>query len=177
MKCPYPYIANFIWFQTIWFLAVGKGDSSYLFLLPLFAVHFLLCYQWKRELEVIASCALIGIIADSIFYKFGLYAFRNEPDILPIPFWLIAIWIGFAGTLRHSLRTFLNKPMLITALAGVFAPISYLAAMRLNAVTFPYGPYFTLICVSAAWIIMMTCFVKIVNFIETDLANTEERQK
>lgn len=167
MKYSYPYLLNFIWFQAIWFLAVVKGDNAYFILLLLLVVHFLLCHERKLELKVVASCALVGIAVDSILYKLGFYVFRNEPQILTIPFWLIAIWIGFAGTIRHSLRTFLNKPILITVLAGVFAPTSYFAAMRLGAVAFPHGPFITLLCVSAAWIIMMQSFRRIANFFES----------
>ena len=65
------------------------------------------------------------------------------------PSWILALWLGFALTVNHSLGWLQEKPWLAALLAALFAPVSYLAGERLGAVTVanPSG----LLLVSVAW--------------------------
>ena len=132
-------IVNAVIFQAIWFLAILFGDSLVLLAVPfLLALHF---YGLRRiygpqaylrnELFLVALCLLIGFFTELIKLQLGVWSaavLNNMP-----PFWLMAIWAGFAITL-HSSLSFLQGKVLVPALLGLlFAPASYFAGAKLSA--------------------------------------------
>jgi hypothetical protein len=114
-----------------------------------------------KELKIIVACTLVGVIVDSLLTFFHVFEFGKHGFFLPIPIWLVAIWIAFSGTLAHSLEYLIKKPYLMTFLAALCAPISYLAAARFEVVHFPLGNTYTYFIVSAAWIITIPILVHI----------------
>jgi len=143
---------NLAWYQALWLTAVAGGPplTGALFLLLL--VHLLWVDCWRSELGLMLGCALPGCLVDSLLTHWGVFVFDPMPTALPIPLWLVAIWLGFAGTLRSSLRWLTSRPLLMTALAGFGAPLTYLGAGRLGAVNFPLGMLGTALVIGAVWI-------------------------
>ena len=156
MKIPtYTKIHNVLMYQAIWFVAV-LGTIDYQWLLALLLLlHVVWSGQWQREMRLMLLGAGLGGTIDAVFTGLGVYVFSSSVSWSPIPLWLIAIWMGFCGTLRHSLRPLVNKPFVITGLAAVGAPMSYLAAQRFGAVDFPLGGLRTAIMVGMAWVVVM----------------------
>ncbi len=157
---------NFAGYQSLWFIAILGGQSFEWVLLLLILLHLTLCNDWKTETKIILSCAAIGISIDSAFALQGLYQFSEEPNYLPIPLWLVGIWLGFISTLRHSLDFMRKKPLLMTMSAGLSAPLTYMAGMRLGAVEFPLGTPLSLMCIGLAWMGMVPIFIRICCFFE-----------
>ncbi len=159
---------NFVWFQSIWFLAILAGGQFEWLLALLIVGHLYLCKDWITELRVMLSCAAIGVSIDGTLTWFGVFVFTPSPELTLIPLWLVAIWFGFVGTLRHSLRFMTTKPLLMTIASGISAPLSYLAAMRFDAVEFPLGIWPTAIIVSVAWMLMMPIFLFVLRVLVDD---------
>ncbi|GFD72390.1 membrane protein [Tenacibaculum sp. KUL113] len=159
---------NFLWFQSIWFIAILGGQPLEWALVTLIASHLYFCKEWITELKLMAFCVTIGVGIDGVNTWFGVFEFNNESQITLIPIWLVAIWCGFIGTLRHSLRFMTTKPWLITLASGISAPLSYLGAMRLGAVEFPLGVWTTSILISISWMLMMPIFLFILRTIEDE---------
>jgi hypothetical protein len=152
---------NLVLFQLLWFTAV-LGRESWLWLLALLLIaHVLLCSDRKAELKIMLLCGGIGSAVDIALTLAGAFVFTPEPSALPIPIWLIALWLGFAATLRHSLSYLLERPAIAAAAAGLTAPLSYFAAMRLGAVDFGFGTPLTLILLGVLWAAMMAAFILI----------------
>ena len=155
----YNNFINIVWYQALWFTAI-LGQTTYEWVLTLLLlVHLLLVPNWHNELKVMLACGLVGISADSILTQFGVYVFTPEPSLaalpLPIPFWLMAIWLGFAGTLLHSFSFFMTRPLLGTLIVAGVAPFSYMAGVRFGAVGFgPEAPVAMLIF-GAVWLCLM----------------------
>jgi hypothetical protein len=143
---------NFFWYQALWLTAVAGGTPVTLALLFLLALHLLWVECWRSELMLMVGCALPGCVADGLLVSLGVFVFVPTPSPGPIPLWLIAIWLGFAGTLRGSLRWLSTRPPLMAVLAGVGAPLAYLSAARLGAVTFPLGALQTGGIIGAVWV-------------------------
>ena len=143
---------NFAWYQALWFTAVAGGPPLTAALLLLLVVHLLWVDCWRSEVVLMLGCALPGCVVDSLLTHFGVFVFDPLPAAAPIPLWLVTIWLGFAGTLRHSLRWLSARPRLMAALAGIGAPLTYLAAARLGAVSFPLGALGTGLLVGAVWL-------------------------
>ena len=161
LKVAYPKWLNFTLFQSIWFAAILGQESLEWLVALLLAAHFLLCADLKDELKVVLACAVIGIIADTMLTLAGVFIFDPKPSTLPVPFWLIGIWLGFAGTFRHSMSYLLARPMVAVAASAVAAPLSYLAGMKLGAVSFGLDITSTALVLGLLWVCMMAVFIRI----------------
>jgi hypothetical protein len=150
----YSKVLNFAWYQLLWFVAVMGGDTLAWLLLVLLVMHLLSVASLRSELTLMVPAALMGCAIDSVIAAAGYYVFDPAPRLLPIPVWLIAIWLGFAGTLRHSMGWLVARPGLMTILTSVGAPLTYLAAARLGAVSFPMGLWPTALVVGLCWAAM-----------------------
>jgi len=148
---PYSRVLNFAWYQLLWFTAVlGGSDVTYLLALMLVA-HLTLVAKRRSEAALMLGAAALGGAFDGLIASAGFYAFAEAPAVLPVPIWLLGIWMGFAGTLRHSMAFMAARPRLLTAAAAVFAPLTYLAAERLGAVTFTHGSVPTAVVIGLSW--------------------------
>ena len=159
----YPKWLNFVWFQCIWFIAILGREQTQWPLLALLLMHLAWCKDWKVEARLMLLCATVGVVLDSLFTWQGVFKFAEPTILLPIPVWLVAIWLAFAGTLRHSLDYLLEKPVLAALCAGISAPLSYLAGMRLGAVEFGLSSLTTMSLIAVAWTGAMPLLIYISN--------------
>lgn len=154
-------LVNFIWFQSIWVIAI-LWQNQYLGLLAILLVlHLVITANKKAELSLWVIGGSIGIAIDGTLTQLAFFIFPTPSEWLPIPWWLVIIWLAFLGTLRHSLGYLLTKPRLACALGAVFAPISYFAGMRLGAVEFGRHLVTTGIVLAASWAIFMPLLVRL----------------
>ncbi len=157
MKRPSPAICNMLWYQAIWFLAILGGGATVAIVGILLIWHLARSVNRIAELIIVVGCGSCGYLADTLFSALGIYQFPGG-SVLPAPLWLLGLWLGFAGTLRHSLAYLTDRPLLLVIFGAVGAPLSYLAAARLGAVVFPYGNVATLILVSLTWVTLLPLF-------------------
>ena len=98
--------------------------------------------------------AILGMVVDSALTVTGVFSFSSPDYGLLIPWWLLALWAGFAGTLRHSLAYF-RKHYLFSFVGGaIFGPLSYAAGARLGAVEFEMGTTVTMAILSPIWAVV-----------------------
>lgn len=157
----YRKLLNFAWYQSIWFLAILGGETFEPLLAALLLAHVLACRDWQAEAKLMIACATMGIGVDSILYSQGLYIFAEAPILLPIPLWLMCLWLGFAGTLRHSMSYLVNRPRLACVAASVAAPFSYFAGERFGAVSFALDDQATAITIGLSWALLMIAFTRL----------------
>ena len=158
MNRPGPALRNMLWYQSIWFLAICLGPAAEIPVFMLLSWHLARADDSTGEFIVVLACGTAGYLADSLLASVGLYHFDDPTGHLPAPLWLLGLWMGFAGSLRHSLAFLVRRPRLLTAAGTVGAPLSYLAAMRLDAVAFPHGAPLTLVVVGVTWAILLPLF-------------------
>lgn len=159
-------LLNFVLFQAIWFGCVLWRDAFEPVAFALIALHLLLSSNRKTELGLMLSCGLFGTAIDSVLSLSGVFEFSGNDMLLPIPLWLVAIWLGFAATLRHGLQFFVDRPAILLPLAAIGAPLNYLAAERFGAVEFPLGGTLTAATVSAVWVLITLKFVLSARFFD-----------
>lgn len=157
MKGPNPAIRNMLWYQSIWFLAVLGGSATVSIIGMLLIWHVARSTNRVAELIIIVGCGGCGYLADSVISALGIYRFPAG-SALPAPLWLLGLWLGFAGSLQHSLAYLTDRPLLLVIFGAVGAPFSYLAAARFGAVDFPYGNVATLTLVSLTWVTLLPLF-------------------
>lgn len=161
MKLPkYNKVCNFLWYQSVWFTAILGREAWEPLLLALLALHLAWCRDWRAELKLMLSCGILGVVADSGLSMSGLYLFDPSPSVLPIPLWLVGLWLGFAGTLNHSMSYLVSRPLIASAMSLAAAPLSYFAGARFGAVTFGLDAQAAAITIGATWALLMLLFTK-----------------
>lgn len=135
-------LLNFAGFQVCWFATVIGAARGAPWLGPVVTVAWLIAHfaglragVWL-EARVILVAALLGWIADSTLVLANLIFFP-EPTRLggPSPVWMVALWAGFAATLRHALGWLRGRWLLGAALGAVGGPLAYLGGEALGAVS------------------------------------------
>lgn len=145
----YGAFLNFLGYQLLWFLAVLGKEPVLPVLALLLLLHLALVRNRASEAALMAGAALLGSAFDLALTLAGFYRFDDTGATLPL--WLPLIWMGFAATLRHSMAFMVGRPRLMTAAATVFAPLTYLAAARFGAVSFPFGNVATALVIGLSW--------------------------
>ncbi len=143
-------IINFIWFQTIWFLAILFEDAYLLIILALLALHILFSKHKLEDTLLGLGIGIYGSLVDGVLLQSGLFAFSNQFAWF-IPYWLVTLWIAFGMMLRTSLDYLQGRYVLSAILGAISGPLSYIAGERLNAVTFPQSSLLTVTVLSVIW--------------------------
>lgn len=95
---------------------------------------------------VLVAAGIIGAIAESAMVASGLVSFAAQVPQLPVPPWIVALWIGFATTLP-VLGAWIGPqtvgrrvwPLAAIVLGLIAGPIAYVAGERLDALTLAPG--------------------------------------
>ena len=135
---PILQICNAVIFQATWFgcvLGGAAGQPIWGFL----GVGVLLGLNLRQppvrsDLFFMAVLGVIGLVLDTFWIELGVLSY---PGGWLAPMWIVALWLGFALTVNHSLAWLQQKPLLAGLMAAAAAPLSYLGGERLGAVTVP----------------------------------------
>lgn len=97
-----------------------------------------------REAVVLAAAGLIGAGAETGLTALGLVSFAATAPPLPIPTWIVALWIAFATTLPVLNRWIgptsgQRWQWKAAALGFIGGPLAYIAGERLGALTLVPG--------------------------------------
>lgn len=134
--------ANALGYQAVWFSAVigaGRGlawpgvAAAVVFALA----HAALCPQppggRAADLRLMALALGCGLALDGGLALSGLARYAADATALPAggaPLWILAIWVSFALTLRHSMAFLLGRPAMALVLGALGGPLAYLGAER-----------------------------------------------
>lgn len=144
-------VANFIWFQTVWFLAIFTQYAYSWLLVGLLVGFFVFSARRGPDLVLMVAIMLLGGVIDSVLTMVGIFAFSSPGFGLPIPLWLLALWAGFSLTLPYSLNYLQGNPVICAVLGAIFGPLSYWAGARFGAVSFNYELSITLGLLAVVW--------------------------
>lgn len=124
-------VANAVLFQCTWFACVLGGTVWGFAALVTLTVATLSHGSARLELPVAFGLGAFGWLIDSVWVVVGILSY----DARTAPMWLGFLWFAVALTINHSLRSLQARPLLGGLLAGGTAPLSYLGAEALGAVT------------------------------------------
>lgn len=151
-------VLNVLGFQAVWLVSViGAGRGLWwpgLVVAVLFATLTLaFTPERNRDLRTLSIALPLGFLMDSILVQSQSLQFAC-PYPLPglAPVWIMALWLGFALTLNHSLRSIYAKalPTFLFGLLG--GPIAYgIASMRFEAMSIQGGALQCAIWVGLVW--------------------------
>lgn len=124
-------IVNGMLFQLVWIGCVWGGATGRWWLGPLFVVAFGL-WQVPRtdsplaDLKLATVAAGTGLIVDTAYLRLGLVAYPEPgPWVAMAPIWILALWVGFALTLNHSLAWLKGRPALAAVMGATAGPLSF----------------------------------------------------
>ena len=148
-------VLNAIAFYAAWAVtAYGAANGTpWLFLvafLPWLPLHLWACGAdgWS-EAKLLATAGAVGYGADSALVLGGWLDFPPQAELgAPTTLWMVALWAGFAATLRHSMRWVIGHPAIAAALGAGGGPFSYWAGERLGALTLGEG---WVVAVAVVW--------------------------
>ena len=149
-------VANFLLFQVTWFACVLGGAHGMPWLGPLAVALFVALHLGRAprpaaEVRLLAGAALTGALFDSLLAASGWLAYPSgqwHPALAP--YWIVAMWVGFAATLNLSLGWLKGRPYLALLFGSVGGPLAYLAGAKLGGVTF-VEPTAALLALAVGW--------------------------
>ena len=162
-------LINLVGFQAGWWLLILYQQQYWWVVAGFLILHIASVPSRLNEVLVIFSTALSGVLIDSVLALLGVYIFSDSGQFLPVPYWLVLLWLVFAATVRHSLSYLRDKYWLAAALGAVGGPLSYLGGMKLGAVDFGYRPAAVLAILSIIWACLMPVIFLISHCVEAQL--------
>ena len=121
------------WFACVLSAAAGRPWIGLTVVAVLIVLHVARADSPRREIVLILVAALVGAIADTLLVQVGLLNFSSTALAGVSPPWMIALWMIFATTLRHSLAGLQTRLALAAVVAAVGGPLAYAAGVRLGA--------------------------------------------
>lgn len=152
------WLPNALCFQVVWIAAVGGAARGWWWAGPLalavFAAWQLSSSAWPRsDAMLMLGSATLGFAIDSAWVWLDLMHFTTA---LPwsgfAPVWIVAMWMGFALTLNHSLAALKRRLWLAAALGVAGGPLAYAIAQQAwRAVEFAQPAWLVLSALAVAW--------------------------
>ncbi len=98
---------------------------------------------------------LVGAVWDSALVAAGWLVYPSGTLIAgTAPYWIVALWIGFATTFNLSLRYFKQRLWLASLLGAVGGPLAFFAGERLGGVVFT-DTTIALVALAVGWAVLM----------------------
>jgi hypothetical protein len=162
------WLPNAICFQLVWLAAVGGAAQGWWWAGPgallLFALWQLPLSRWPRaDLQLMLGAAAVGFLIDSLWVRLELMRFSTPlPWNGVAPVWIVALWMGFALTLNHSLASLKRHPWLAAALGLVGGPLAYGVAERAwDAVDLSEPSWVSLLALGIAWAVVTPLLLRL----------------
>ncbi len=148
-------IANAVFFEIFWFVAVFYQNAGAWACMLLLAIHFMVSPDRKGDFLCTYKVVILGVALDFTLMQAGVFAFPGGY----FPFWLVLLWVAFALFLRHAMGFLGEKPMYLQiAVGGIGGALSYVAGAKLGAVEIPLGFVHTTAILVAIWAVALPLF-------------------
>ncbi|MFK8053301.1 MAG: DUF2878 domain-containing protein [Woeseiaceae bacterium] len=173
-------VANFLFFQVTWLALVAGAAKDMIWPGALLCMMFLTWEFYhasnRRGLALMLLCGLAGsIIVDGSYVLLGIaeYAMPLGPIV---PLWIMGLWIIFSLTIPQSMSWMRKRPVVGALMAGLAAPLSYLAGHKLDAISFPIGLSNALLITALTWIPAIYLMI-VISMKTLPITNAEAQKK
>jgi hypothetical protein len=161
-----PVLINFVLFQLAWFACVLGAANGLPWVGPLVvagvvAVHLARVPDRRAESALLLVAAMLGTLFDSTLVTAGLLSYPDGNWLASMaPYWIIAMWIGFATTLNVSLNWLKGRPAIAMIFGAIGGPLAFVAGQKLGAVSF-VEPAQALAALALGWGLLMPLLMTI----------------
>lgn len=161
------WAANAGFFYVGWLVCMHQATGDYPYLGPLlvFAIlvyHFFVNGLLLPDVILCITLGLFGTLVDSLYVMIGMLSYQGGYAEFPhlAPLWITSLWSLYAISINHSLK-WLNYHLLLAALMGAMGAVSsYLAGVKLAAVSLLWGDILPLVIIGAIWSIVVPASLK-----------------
>jgi len=147
---------EFVLFQAGWFACVigaSRGQVALGVTAAVAVVAMMLAWSDRRGADIllIVLALAVGFLWDNLLARTDLVRYAS-PGPWPgwAPPWILTMWALFAPMLRAPMRWLHGRPALSALFGGVGGALSYAAAERLGACSFP-DPTMAMAVLGAGW--------------------------
>lgn len=151
---------NFLGFQFFWWCCMLLQNSAISLCAVLLFLHLYFHDLPLQELKSITCLGIMGFSVDFLLTYLNVFHFSVSSSYFP-PLWLLFLWVGFATNITTLSNQFQLNKRVFVFVAAVLAPLSYLAAAKLNVVTLPLGYLTTWLVLTPVWLVLfpaLLCF-------------------
>lgn len=152
------WLPNAISFQLVWLATVAGAARGWWWAGPVALIAFA---AWQLPLSrgpradalLMLGTAALGFSIDTLWVRLELMRFITPlPSTTLAPVWIVALWMGFALTLNHSLAALKHRLWLAALLGLIGGPIAYgVAEGAWAAVEFSQPAWIALAALGLAW--------------------------
>ncbi len=157
-------LLNVAAFQAAWFACValaarGEGVLAVGAVAIAVLLHFAVSRKMRADAQLAAIAIGAGLVWDTLAIRAGWISYA-APGPFPgfAPAWILALWALFATTLREPLRWMHSRPVVAALFGAIGGPVSYAAAGRMGACTFPH-PAVSMLALGTGWAVMTPVLV------------------
>ncbi len=153
-------LINIVVYQLCWLACILGGASG----LPLAGVaavalavgwHLYLADDPRPEIALLVIAGVVGAAWDSLLVAAGWLVYPSGTLLAgTAPYWIVALWVGFATTFNLSLRYFKRRLWLAALLGAIGGPLAFLAGERLGGVVFT-DTTIALAALALGWSVLM----------------------
>jgi hypothetical protein len=157
--------ANFIGFQSVWFLSLFGAGSQRSWLGALALIVFTAWHFWsagnpRAEIVLVAIACVVGFVVDTTFIQAHLLAYSEPlPFAAVAPYWIIGMWINFALTLNGSMRWLHRRYLLAAVLGAIGGPMAYVAGVKMGAAELMAGAPLVYGSLAVVWAVAVPVLV------------------
>jgi len=138
---PWAFMAlNIVGFQAVWLLCVYGAGQDYCLpgiaaAIAFAAASLAFSPEPRKDMQTLALGLPLGALMDTLLLQTGILKFSHcAPFTGFAPVWILALWLGFALTLNHSLKRIYAHPLPLFLFGFIGAPVAYfIAAYRFDA--------------------------------------------
>ena len=113
---------------------------------------------WKPLAMLALSLGLFGLVAESSMLSANLVSYSSPGPLTCVaPLWIVALWMTFATLIHPSMSWLRGRGVLASFFGAAMAPLSYLAAAKLNALQLLEPAWISLSAIAVVWSIAMPC--------------------
>lgn len=158
-------VLNVVLLQLGWFACVLGAARGNLWLGPvvvaaIVSVHVSIAPSSGREALLIVAVGLIGAVCDSILTQLGFLKFdAGTAAWMPLPIWMIALWLNFATGLNVAFRLLAGRWGLAAILGCVGGVGAYFSGVKLGALTFHPDTWPSLLAIGVEWAVVTPVLV------------------
>ena len=145
-------IVNVLAYQAVWFAAIQWGNPGAAAGCLIIVILLATSECRGDDLKMIGFLMFLGLLVDGTMQQIGFFTFTN-PGV-PIPFWLLVIWLGLAMTINHSLSWLKDKLLLASLFGGIGGPAAYWAGVQLGAASFNWTLPSSLLLLAVVWALL-----------------------
>jgi hypothetical protein len=153
---------NIVWAATVFGAAAGLAWAGPLALAAFAIVHFRMTSRPRYDVAAVLVFGLAGLLIDSAWSLSGALRYAADwPSPYFTPVWLLALWMGFALTVGHSLGWLRSRPA-VAALFGLLGGgFSYWMGSRIGAVELGVSAWTYAALVGLSWAIALPALLRL----------------